>query len=68
MGAADELTLITMQIGRILDDPSVDLLGRLRDERVLDDADWARIGAWLPEALEFLAGPNETCDDLARSV
>src|SRR6185295_17095231 len=54
------LTVITEQTGRVLDDPSVDLLGRLRDEGVLDDTDWARIRGWLPEALEFLAGPNET--------
>jgi hypothetical protein len=59
-GATDDLNVIMMQAGRVLDDPSVELLGRLRDERVLDDADWARICVWLREALEFLARPNET--------
>src|SRR5437016_1405835 len=40
------------------DDVSVVFLARLREQRLLDDAEWGKIKDWVVDALQFLvAGP-----------
>jgi hypothetical protein len=55
-----ELSFIEMQHQHILDDDSLRLIAEARYSNILTDDDWERTKGFLRNALEFLAGPQET--------
>ncbi|MDH2404211.1 hypothetical protein QCM77_30295 [Bradyrhizobium sp. SSUT18] len=55
---AEELSLIELESGRLLDDDSLGFMAQLRARSILTQEEWSRIKQFLRSALEFLSASN----------